>query len=152
MWKEYTTSLGRVWLGNLYKSVFCCAIVLTKCRSMNAMSMHRISIMEDELTAGSMHDLARYEAFWEDGLSRKAGIRLTERKARFRKIVSFEQSRTKECARHACCLGYHMLHIPLNATPNAQASLCMIPSVQAVPRPILSPKPSAPPSRGRTTT
>lgn len=77
MWKEYTTSLGEFWLGNLYKLVFCCAIILTKCRSMNAMSAHRssmiffrmspshscaLSVLENEFIASSMHGLARYEA------------------------------------------------------------------------------------------
>ena len=61
-------------------------------------------------------------------LSRKVGIRLTKWKVGFREKVSFEQSRTKERASYACCLGYHMLHVPSNATPNAQASLCMIPN------------------------
>jgi hypothetical protein len=27
MWKEYTASLGRVWLGNLYELVLCCATI-----------------------------------------------------------------------------------------------------------------------------
>jgi hypothetical protein len=75
--------IRRAWLGNLYKLVFRCAIILTKCRSMNAMSAHNSSIMffecrprnlafrrpwEDELIANSMHDLARYAAFWEGGI------------------------------------------------------------------------------------
>jgi hypothetical protein len=78
MWKEYTTSFRRVWLGNLYELVLCCATILTKCRSMNAMSAHRggiiffelssslsciLSVLEDVLNASSIHDLARYKGF-----------------------------------------------------------------------------------------
>ena len=60
-------------------------------------------------------------AFRKTDLSRKVGIRLTEWKAGFHEKVSFEQRRTKERASYACCLGYHMLHVPSNATLNAQA-------------------------------
>lgn len=164
MRKEYTTSFRRAWLGNLYELVLCCATILTKCRSMNAMSAHRSSQCPSSasyICHSSKTNSARAQymilldirAFRKTDLSCKVGIRLTEWKARFCEKVSFEQSRTKERASYACCLGYHMLHVPSNATSNAQASLGMIPPlVQAVPRPILPPKPSTPPSRGWTTT
>jgi hypothetical protein len=40
MWKEYTTSFRRVWLGNLYELVLCCANTY-EMQIMNAMNAHR---------------------------------------------------------------------------------------------------------------
>ena len=142
MRKEYTTSFRRAWLGNLYELVLCCATILTKCRSMNDMSVRRSSQYSSNVplpllaycrssktnsTRAQCMILPDIRASRKTDLSCKVGIRLTECIARFHEKVSFEQSRTKERASYACCLGYHMLHVPSNATSNAQASLGMIP-------------------------